>query len=112
MKSLFQKLKDQLRCETIQVTDEELMKPNELPAHIKRYFMDYVDVYEIMDALNKSDGEIQKVKDEQRRDKLFYEMKLNQAINALKEIRDLGSIEKELNVEAKIADEALKKIEL
>jgi hypothetical protein len=110
LKSLFQKLKDQLKLKAIQVSDEELMKPNQLPPHVKRYFMDYVDVYEIMDALHQSDGEIRKAREEQQRDKLFYDMKLQQAIDALKEIRALGSIGSEMSPEAQVADEALRRI--
>lgn len=107
MKSLFHKLKEQLKCKGIQVSDEELLKPNQLPPHVKRYFMDYVDVYEIMNELAESGGKIAQARTEQQRDHLFYEMKLNQAKDALKDIQLLGD-----ETSRSIATEALARIEI
>lgn len=94
MKLLFQKIRDQLKCKAMEVSEEELMKPNELPPHIKKYFMDYVNVYEIMDQLSAQDKIILGLKDEVEKTQLqceIYKKKLYLARHALIVLQGIGS---------------------
>lgn len=111
MKSLFQYLKDLLKCKatTPCEKEEKISQPNQMPHNVQKYGMDYVNVYDVINDLSKLSAEYKKLKEQSDRDHLFFQMKLDQAISALKEIRSLGSLG-ELSPEAQIADEALKKI--
>jgi hypothetical protein len=105
LKSLFHAVKDRLKCKAT-------THSNQLPPHIQRYGQDYVNVYDVISDSFKMSDELKSLRLQQQRDKLFYDMKLEQATRALKEIRAIGSMTDTLSTEAQIADEALKRIEI